>query len=237
MFLRSYTPYLQADSATVFGTLRMMTSWLFGVVGNLNKLDADGKFSWMYRDNLRDLDHFTWKGQDISVEWMRKIPGAAVSEVQKRFDALWAWVGKDWKPTAALDAINRGFDSLQPSERFKESPNDKTSFLDGPDIAALSTLLVDALAERNKLVVMTGDDGVLNEATYSQFHRLVHELVLVSNLWTLTDLRLGLTSPFRLSWRPPACAWVLSLEGRNSVCPRSGTPVSPNTGTCACMAH
>lgn len=158
-----------------------MTSWLFGVIGNLNRLDADGHFAWTHRDTVRDLTSFTWKGQTATVEWYRRIPLRAVKEVEKLFDELWEWVGKGWRPTAAIERIDTGFDpsSINP---FNEPPNGETSFLERPDLKALSDLLINQLAQGSRLVLVYNERVVLNEATYTEFHRRVTKLVKVNDL-------------------------------------------------------
>lgn len=159
----------------------MMTSWLFGVIGNLNRLDADGNFAWTHHDTVRDLTSFTWKGQTATVEWFRRVPLRAVKEVEKQFDELWEWVGKDWRPTAAIDRIDAGFDPASPTP-FNEPPNGETSFLERADLKILSQLLITQLAQGSRLVLLYNERVVLNELTYTQFHRRVTKLVKVNDL-------------------------------------------------------
>jgi hypothetical protein len=183
-------PYLLANTATAFGTLRGMTAWLSGITGNLDQTDAAGHFAWVGPSGHSPFTHFTWKHQLVPVEWVRQIPQAAINHLGEKMADFYHWVKVGWEPTELIERIRSGFGShweLEPDQLFVEGPNDSESFLTMPRSGLLqyAGLIKQELAAQSRLVVEVDDHVELMQLTKEQFFDHASKIIQVCLLFVL----------------------------------------------------
>jgi hypothetical protein len=181
-YRNNLAPYLLATTETAFGTLRSMATWLSGVVSNHNQMDADGHFAWVGPSGHSDYTHFTWKQQVVPVDWVRKIPSAAVRHAQTQMNNFLDWVKPGWEPHDLKERISVGFGShwkSDPHQLFKEGPNDSESFLAmaSAGLAPFADTLKRELAAQSRLVVVVNGQAELLQLTKEEFFRHAANIV------------------------------------------------------------
>lgn len=167
-------PYLRATTETAFGTLRSMATWLSGVVSNLDQLEADGHFAWVSPEGLDNYKYFTWKQEIVSLDWVKKIPMAAVRHAETQMENFLHWVKPNWEPRDLKERIRVGFcsqDMLEIDQLFFESPNDSDSFLTRPSsgLAPFADTLKRELAAQARLIVIVNGKAQLSPLTRDEF--------------------------------------------------------------------
>ncbi|KAF8315258.1 hypothetical protein DL93DRAFT_2227622, partial [Clavulina sp. PMI_390] len=177
--------YLSAYTDTPFGNLRAIASWLSGVVANLDQMSADGYFAWCSPAGGQKYSHYTWKGQQVSVDgWYRLIPGAALKRVQDHMADFLAWVDPhdhSWY-SPLVDRIRAGLGmdpTIDYDALFMESPNDSASYLtmSKEGLVQFSGLLKTKLAAQSRLVVEVNGHGELLRTTRHEFLEHVARIV------------------------------------------------------------
>lgn len=110
----------------------------------------------------------------VLVDWVRRVPLAAVRHAQMQMNNFLDWVKPGWEPRNLQERINIGFGShpkLDPSQLFVEGPNDSESFLTitSSGLAPFANTLKHELAAQSRLVVVVDGQAELLQLTKEEF--------------------------------------------------------------------